>query len=661
MLVTDIWQQNTEFGDMVASLSWLEEGVTSDEWQLLEDLSRIASVDLELAWTVASLPWFTDGVTEDEVISLFYLDKIASTDLEFAWAVVGLPWFADSMTKGEWSTVQQMGFIASENRELALWLTKLPLSEGLGNHVLLAFYLLVANEPDVVSQIISQPWVQDGLDEEEMAFMVAVLGEASDNSYGDFEALLEGHYTQSKTVSLPLAGDVKIWVFQSDPLSSEEDIPTVIEDIVRIIEGFVGTPLPTTDIIMLIEILPRDLLFPQFRGLHHGSHIKVNRDYGKDLGHLRSPIIHELAHYYRFSPSWFNESFAHLMEGYVNQKMGIQSMAEVRAEISKGVQRDCSDKEIATIRHALFADQLRSFASPGRCTRALGLSFLHSAFEILGEERLSTALRDPYTLHESQNGVEVDEEDIYRALLSNTPPDSQEEFRNLYRRLDGGPYADPDLDRSDDHGDSVETATKVAVGQVVVGALDYGTDFDYFRLQAQENQKYRFEVDHETLRAAAVMIFTGPGKRSPIKDKVRLPSGPLIQWVAPSTDYYYFAVLNWRRASGRYTFRITHVPDIPDDHGDDAETATDISVGETVHGVIDDAFDLDYFRLPVVAGETYVARITGASLQNCCIGLNSAGDIRDNLWWAEGKVGERYIVVHGGHENTGAYTLEVSK
>ena len=104
---------------------------------------------------------------------------------------------------------------------MALWLSKLPLSEGLENLVLKAFYLLVANEPDVVSQITSQPWVQDEIDEKEMAFMVALLGEASSSTYGNyalFEALLEGHYTQSKTVSLPVTGDVNIWVFPIRPV-----------------------------------------------------------------------------------------------------------------------------------------------------------------------------------------------------------------------------------------------------------------------------------------------------------------------------------------------------------------------------------------------------------------------------------------------------------
>ena len=280
----------------------------------------------------------------------------------------------------------------------------------------------------------------------------------------------------------------------------------------------------------------------------------------------------------------------------------------------------------------------------------------------MGEEGYSRALSDLYTLHESQNGGYVDEEAIYHALLRNTPPDHQEGFRDLYRRLDGGPYADSDIDRADDHGDSEETATEVAEGQqIVVGGLDYGTDFDYFRFQAQENQKYRFEVDHETLRASEVMVLTATGKRAFVKDKVRVSSGPLVQWVAPSTGSYYFAVLNWRGATGRYTLLITHVPDVPDDHGDNEATATDISVGKTIHGVIDDAFDLDYFRLSAAAGESYVVRITGESLRNCCIGLDSPGDGRNNLWWGGGKVGERYIVVHGGHENTGAYTLELGR
>ena len=441
---------------------------------------------------------------------------------------------------------------------------------------------MVVNEPNVVSRIMGLPWVQDGLDQTEMAFLVVLLREGTYGDYALFEDLLESHYSQSKTVSLPLAGDVNIWVFQSVPFSSGEDIPAVIEDTVRTIEGFMGERFPATEIVVLIDVLQPDQP-PSIGGIHHGSHIKINRAHGEQLEHMMSTLIHELAHYYRFSPPWWlNESFAHLTEGYVALELGTQNMAQVRAEVSDRVQRNCSREDIATISQAVFLDQF-SFVNPGRCTRALGLTFLHQALDLMGGQRMATALGEL----DSFTGalIEATEEAVFHALLSNAPPERQEEFRDLYRQLHGGPYVDPELDRSDDHGDSLETATEVAAGHVVEGVLNYRTDVDYFRLDAQGNQKYRFEVDHETLRAADVMVLAGPRERSPVKDKVRVSSGPLVQWIAPATDSYYFAVLNWIGASGEYTLRIIHVPDLPDDHGDSTATATDVSTGDTVQGL----------------------------------------------------------------------------
>ena len=650
----------------VTGYSWFADDLNANEWRVLVNLGSIASKGPELALSVVALPWFADGVTLNESTTLFYLDDLASTHLGIAETVVGLPWFTDSKTENDWVSVAYLNDIASQDLDLAHLVMNVRSSGDLVNLLLQSLGRSASLAPDALRQIADQPWVQDGLDEEEMAFMVALLGTAGENK-ALFTALLEGHYTQqSKTASLPLAGDVNIWVFQSSPVSSKEDIPTVIEDIVRAIEGFVGAHLPITDIVLLIENLPQDLAFPWYGGLHQGTHITLYRQYGEDLEQLMPAITHELAHYYLFGPPWFFESFAHLMEGYVNQKMGIQSMAAHRAEASLRVQRSCSDEEIATIRHSLFVDQHFRILNPDLCTRALGLSFLHQVFEIMGEERISTALRGLYALDESkleESLLIVDEEAIYHGLLSNTPPDRHEEFRDLYRRLHGGPYADPDIDPEDDYGDTAETATEVATEQVLEGALDYRFDFDYFRLQAKENQKFRFDVDHETLRADNVMVFASTGKRSlGVKDKAQVSSGTLVQWVAPSTGTYYFAILSLRGETGRYTLRITPVPDVPDDHGDAAATATEIKIGETVRGITETVFDLDYFRFPVVAGRFYSVKITGL---DCCVafGRDDGGFVwgdGNSFAYQEVSSGERHIVVHGGHETTGAYALEVS-
>ena len=54
---------------------------------------------------------------------------------------------------------------------------------------------------------------------------------------------------------------------------------------------------------------------------------------------------------------------------------------------------------------------------------------------------MSAALRELYLLPETE-GREQGEEDFYRIFLKHTPPGLEDELRDLYRRLHGGPYAD---------------------------------------------------------------------------------------------------------------------------------------------------------------------------------------------------------------------------
>ncbi len=54
---------------------------------------------------------------------------------------------------------------------------------------------------------------------------------------------------------------------------------------------------------------------------------------------------------------------------------------------------------------------------------------------------MSAALRELH-LHPEVAGRDLTEEDFYRIFLQHTPPGLEDEFRDLYRRLYGGPYAD---------------------------------------------------------------------------------------------------------------------------------------------------------------------------------------------------------------------------
>ena len=656
---------DVELGKRLAGYAWVIDGVTDDEWRALRALGNIGSKDLAVAGAISEMSWFADGVTEGESRAISYLDDIASKDIELAKSVTGSLWFSGGVAVDESGAVASLANMASVNLELARLIAGSPwFADGqprkLRDYLLRALWFLATSGQDALRRVTDRGWFRNGLSEEEAALVVVLEAESKDGE-ALFTDLLEGHHVRSNTLSLPLAGEVNVWVFQSTPFWRDEDIPTAIGDITRTIEEFLGLPLPTSDVIVLVENLPEDLLFTWYAGLHRGSHIKLNRQYRADLETLKRTITHELTHYYRFGPRWFNESVAHLMEAYVSDRAGGQSLTERNAEASDGGQASWYCDQVETIAHGVFVDRHFRIAEVSQCTRALGRSFLLQVFGIVGEEGMASALRELYTPTELP--TVADEQAVYHALLRHTTPARQDSFRDLYRRLHGGPYADPNVDRSDDHGDASEFATKIDVGLVVEGALDYRFDFDYFRFQADKNQKY--DVNHGTLPASGAMVFSGSGERELPKASVRVASGPLIQWVAPRTGPYFFAVLGLKGEIGSYSFTITHVPDVPDDYGDNVSTATDISAGQVIEGVVDDDFDLDYFRLPVTAGKFYEVTIRGTALQDCCVSFYSPSRMNP-VWtssgfgWRAVITGVRYLIVDGGHENTGPYTLRVT-
>ena len=59
----------------------------------------------------------------------------------------------------------------------------------------------------------------------------------------------------------------------------------------------------------------------------------------------------------------------------------------------------------------------------------------------LGHDLVSAYLRGPYGLA-VVNPERLTEADVYHVLLSNTPPEQQDQFRDLYHRLHGGPTPD---------------------------------------------------------------------------------------------------------------------------------------------------------------------------------------------------------------------------
>ena len=185
MALIDIAFADIQLGRQAAGLSWMTGSVGEEEWFWLTSLGAIASKGLELARKVADFPWFADGVTTEEFIALSDLDSMASVDLALAWTFVDLPWFVDGVTGDKWGILHELDYIASMEPELARWLPGFPLRDELVDMMVLGFYVLVVgNHLEPISEITSLRWVQDGLDQEEMTDLVALLSDARHRALG---------------------------------------------------------------------------------------------------------------------------------------------------------------------------------------------------------------------------------------------------------------------------------------------------------------------------------------------------------------------------------------------------------------------------------------------------------------------------------------------
>ena len=669
----DIAIRDLDMARLIAGYPWYADG-SFDPWfasHALWSLIDIASRDKELAWDIARL-WFADGAPTGTVGNLA---DLMSADIELARQLAAAPWLADGITEDEDAAVRIVNQLAASDIEFARWISEqtwFKSGRTLATYVLSSLNSFAVRHPDDLSVLRAQSWFADGLDDEEATFVIT-MGWVIRNSPELYADLLEAHYTQRRTVSLPMAGDVDIWIIQNTPFPQGEDLLTVIEDTVRFSEQVMQVPFPTSDIILLVV----DNVGEGY-GLHTARHLSsfmlaVRRPDG-----VRS-VRHETAHYYTtpvIGLQWLTEGLAEFLAAYARDRTGVQSMADRMTEVSQEIQSRCLElNEIENIRQYTYI-----WGRSGHfCIYAMGENLLLNVFEQFGGDVLTSVLEELYRNGVS-TGTEREMEDlVLDAFLKHVPVERHGEFVDLYRRLHGGPYEEP---VEDDHGDEAVVATEILVGEAAAGLLDYQFDFDYFRFHAEKGQRYRIAVEHEKLLSSSVSLYGSDGMTyerlmDRWTDAGPASDGPQLRWIAPDSGTFFVAVHNFGGHSGKYRLEIAPVESVLDDHGDDVSTATAISIGEVTAGVIDHDFDLDFFRLQAEAGREYRVRIradTGPLLVYLYLyspddttptqRLASDGiDVSEGGYystWVAPSSGEYLLIAYGRHGTAGQYRLLVA-
>ena len=614
---------------------------------LLIGLEQAAPEAAEALW---AQPWIVDGITKDEVPFIGNLVLLAYWDLPFALAAA------------EYFDVQKgdLAYLVVESLS-SLWPYQ-----------------------DAADRLKAQPWFADGLDHDEAALVVTLYSiiYTSPELYND---LLDVQYTQHKTVSVPLAGDVNIWVIENAPPPPDEDLLATIEDTVRIIEGFLGVAFPTTEVILLV-VNGHTVIVG-----HYGTHMVLDRFVGQVFS-----VPHETTHYYfhyNIGQFWLREGGAQFAEAYVNDQTGVRDLEDRKSDFENSYCYDYYEN----IRHLdyMYEQIYRDIVGenvPLICHYSMGEYFLLNILEVIDKEAMSAALKELYLsnreyLSGNEEYLQIGlsrqpptEDDIYYVFLNHAPSDREDAFRDLYQRLHGGSVAFPVAEFSDDHGDEASLATGIAVGETIEGALDYMFDFDYFRFHGEKDQKFRMNVIHESIRYTSVTVIATNGLTQELwkwKSRSRVTSGPQVLWVAPTSGDYYFAVQNFGGETGTYTLTITAVDDPPDDHGDTLASATDVSFGDVVDGTIEDDFDFDYFGFETIEGRTYDARITTGTLDRFRLRLYAHGGAAPLNWhsneygddtisgggiyWVAPRSGQYYIAIDGYEGDVGTYTLTITE
>ena len=389
-------------------------------------LGQIADIDLELAEQAASYGWVVDRVTGDEWIPLAIIRDLAKTDLETARLLVNASWVADSVTLHERQGMSALGAIAENDPEVARLAFNQPFMDPPFRHrdalALWGLYWLVyessQSKSDFMAMVARQPWFVDGVDDMEAA-LLKVIGLSITVDYR--RALSESHYIESARVHLPLAGDVDLVAIRHTPFPPEDSTLVAMEEGIMAIEGFMGTPFPINDVILLVvdpDIWPRasGSVVGGYGPGFDSRHILVN-DRKVFIGEDRyeGVIYHELGHFYSpLIPRWLSEGEAEFLRAYTRDKIGTESIEQRLGYLQtpEGIAReaDCDKENI---------QQHLNDYRPDNCDYYLGEVFLLAMYTAIGEKGVSAALRD--LSNQVASGSSTHEDLVYQAFEKYTP------------------------------------------------------------------------------------------------------------------------------------------------------------------------------------------------------------------------------------------------
>ena len=230
-----------------SSLPWANDAITNEEMFALTVIRQLLELDMALAEPLMKLPWLSDGIASGEHASILIVRMIAELDTALAGRLLELPWITDGITDDE---AESLGFIflrlAEKDAALAREILEMDFVSSatgtLGRDVIFIIGSLAQRHPDGFRRLIEQPWFVDGLTTEEVALMAVLPAEPERTA--EFDSLIRDGRVLSGSVSLPLAGEVGLFMVRRSPFSFPDNTLHMMEAAVEGMEDVIGVAWP---------------------------------------------------------------------------------------------------------------------------------------------------------------------------------------------------------------------------------------------------------------------------------------------------------------------------------------------------------------------------------------------------------------------------------
>ena len=168
----------TESAPALVDKPWVTEGVDELGVSVMVQLRILATYDEVSAASIARMP-FLDTLETIDVDTLGVLDDLGRP---VNWrglfrAVVQKPWVGDGLSESEVAVLRHLRWIANGGEGIALRILGMPflqarqLGDGPAAPTVIALWTLGTSSQDTLRAVVEKPWVEDGLDESETAFV----------------------------------------------------------------------------------------------------------------------------------------------------------------------------------------------------------------------------------------------------------------------------------------------------------------------------------------------------------------------------------------------------------------------------------------------------------------------------------------------------------